>query len=97
LLSGVAEYNDDPKMTWRTAFREVIKLKYDQTQGNNWETDMRLDAWLNFEEGKNGSWSTQGARDAVEYFSSVNGALNKLQLSFDWAWLDQLWNNQGYK
>ena len=97
VLSGVAEYNDDPRMTWRTAFREVIKLKYDQTQHSNWETDMRLDAWLNISEGKNGSWSTQGAQDAVEYFNSVGGALNKLQLSFDWAWLDQLWNNQGYK
>ena len=29
----------------------------------------------------------QGAKDAIEFYKSVNGDLNKLMQSYDWAWL----------
>ena len=73
-------------MTWRTAFREVIKLKQDSETGNI-ESLHRLQVWLTKAQGENSEWSLRGAKDAVEYYDSVNGIFNKLMLSFDWAWL----------
>jgi len=86
VVSGTAHYNSDPLMTWRTAFREVIKLKQDSETGNI-ESLHRLQVWLTKAQGENSEWSLRGAKDAVEYYDSVNGIFNKLMLSFDWDWL----------
>jgi hypothetical protein len=83
-LSGTAEYAHTPWMAWRTAFREVIKLK----GSTDVESKYRLDKWLkNHGAVKNGEWSIHGANDAVEYYDSVNGDLTELRKSYDWAWL----------
>jgi hypothetical protein len=84
ILSGTAEYAHTPWMAWRTAFREVIKLK----GSTDVESKYRLDKWLkNHGAVKNGEWSIHGANDAVEYYDSVNGDLTELRKSYDWAWL----------
>lgn len=83
MLSGVATYNTDPYSTWRTAFREAIKLRAD--------TDLiskrRLDIWLSKGEGEHSEYSMRGANDGVEYFHEVNGDIEKLKLSYEWKWL----------
>lgn len=85
---GVAVYNTDPWTTWRTAFREAIKLR------NNTDdvSRERLDIWCTVGNGDFGEWSTRGALDAVEYYDSVQGELDKLMLSYDWAWLREYYN-----
>jgi hypothetical protein len=84
MLSGVAEYNDDAWMTWRTAFREVLKLRHSLPDVEN---QYRLNRWLSADQGLNGEWSRWGAEDAVSYYESVNGDFNRLKLSYEWAWL----------
>ena len=82
-ISGTAHYNTDMFSTWRTAFREVLKLKAD-------ENDMsiyRLDAWLHKAEGEFGEYSIKGAVDASNYYDEVNGDFEKLKLSYEWDWL----------
>jgi hypothetical protein len=84
VLSGTAEYAHTPWMAWRTAFREVLKLK----GSADVESKYRLDKWLNNHGAvKNGEWSIHGAEDAVEYYDSVTGDLTELHKSYDWAWL----------
>jgi hypothetical protein len=83
--SGTARYNATPWMTWRTAFREVIKL----CSSSDVESQYRLKQWLatprtNVE---NWTWSVWGAEDAVEYYQEVNGDFEALHKSYDWAWL----------
>ena len=85
LLSGTAYYNTDSFSTWRTAFREVLKLKADGSD----ESSVRLDAWLNKAEGEFGQFSIKGALDADEYYEEVNGEFNALKLSYEWSWLRQ--------
>jgi hypothetical protein len=83
LISGIAQYNTDEFSTWRTAFREVIKLRAD-------DSDMskeRLNAWLNKAEGDFAQYSIKGALDADEYYDEVAGDFYKLKLSYEWAWL----------
>jgi hypothetical protein len=83
-LSGVAHYADTPWMAWRTAFREVIKLKNSLPDV---ESEYRLQYWLTTGWLENGKWSIIGAKDAVEYYDSVNGDFFELRKSYDWAWL----------
>jgi len=91
LLSGVARFNSDPWMTWRTAFRECLKLRNDI---DNIESEYRLDKWLTTANGDNGEWSTAGAKDAVEFFDSVSGDYEKLRLSYEWQWLREYYDSK---
>jgi hypothetical protein len=83
LISGTAQYNTDEFSTWRTAFREVIKLRADDSDVSK----ERLDAWLNKAEGDFAQYSIKGALDADEYYDEVDGDFDKLKLSYEWAWL----------
>ena len=84
ILSGTAEYAVTKWSAWRTAFREVLKLK----GSADVESQYRLDKWLTVAMGQpNGQWSIYGAEDAVEYYDSVAGELTELKKSYDWAWL----------
>lgn len=85
LISGTAMYNTDEFSTWRTAFREVIKLKADESE----ESKTRLNVWLNKAEGDFSEFSIKGALDAEEYYDEVGGDFDKLKLSYEWAWLRQ--------
>jgi hypothetical protein len=94
LLSGTAMYNTDAFSTWRTAFREVIKLLCDHTLISK----ERLEVWLNkadpdqpfFQE------SIKGALDAEEYFHEVDGDFEKLRLSYEWEWLKERYEEVSY-
>ncbi len=83
LVSGTAQYNTDEFSTWRTAFREVIKLRADDSDVSK----ERLDAWLNKAEGDFAQYSINGAEDAMSYYDEVTGDFDKLKLSYEWAWL----------
>ena len=86
--SGIAKYNTDEWTTWRTAFREALKLK--ATIVNNPDDNVsteRLLAWSTIGNGQYGQFSVDGALDAIEYYDSVNGDMDKLRLSYDWPWL----------
>jgi len=89
VLSGVAMYNDSAWMTWRTAFRECIKLKHSLPDVEN---EYRLSQWLSNTRTfrsllQHSEWSVRGAEDAVEYYEQVNGDFVELRKSYDWAWL----------
>ena len=87
ILSGTAHFNQDPWTTWRTAFREVLKLRLFMATQPTVETEHRLATWLSTAVGNYSDYCLAGARDAVEYYESVGGDAVKLQLSFDWRWL----------
>jgi hypothetical protein len=85
VLSGRANYNETPWMAWRTAFREVLKLKASLPDVEN---EYRLRMWLsNAGEVPNAEWSQWGAEDAVEYYNEVGGDFAALKKSYEWAWL----------
>ena len=94
ISSGTAYYNSDPLMTWRTAFREVIKLIDDVKKTNSIESQYRLDTWLNEADGLNAEWSILGSKDAKEYYDRVDGNYDKLMLTYDWAWLKNYYSSK---
>ena len=94
VLSAIAHYNTTPELTWRTAFREVLKLKDDVNKTGSIESQYRLGVWLSMANGAHSEWSIKGAEDAVEYYDRVEGNFDKLMLSFEWSWLKEYWANQ---
>ena len=98
ICASISRFNTDPWITWRSAFREVLKLRQEVEQGAGVEVQYRLDVWRTRAEGENADYCLRGAQDADNYYISVNGDADKLQLSFDWAWLQEyyhsLYNNK---
>ena len=90
LNSGVARYNTDEFSTWRTSFREAIKLRLEDSIISK----QRLKIWSTVGEGDFAQYSINGALDAVEYYELVNGNLDKLRLSYDWPWLKEYFNTK---
>jgi hypothetical protein len=66
---------------WRTSFREVLKLKND----NSVESRYRLHCWLTVGNGEFGEYSQEGAADALKY----NG---DLKIANSWEWLREQFN-----
>ena len=50
------------------------------------ENEFRLRNWLTVDDTA-GKWSMKGAEDAIEYYESVDGAIEKLKKSYNWSWL----------
>ena len=90
LLSGIARFNTDKFSTWRTAFREVIKLKSDYKDVSY----DRLQIWLNKAEGDYAEDCLLGAKDGVEYYNQVGGDIEKLKLSYEWEWLNSYYRGK---
>jgi hypothetical protein len=88
-LSAVAHYNTTPELTWRTAFRECIKLYDDVNKTGSVESQNRLETWLSEAEGDNAMWSLLGARDAVDFWNTCEGKHEFLMLTFEWKWLSE--------
>jgi hypothetical protein len=83
IISGTANYHAKPWMCWRTAFREVLKLRASLPDV---ESEHRLNRWLTVDSTE-GQWSRKGAEDAVEYYDSVGGDFSALKKSYEWEWL----------
>lgn len=85
MMSGIAHFNVDPWTTWRTSFRECIKLR----DADDYDSVERLKIWMTVAEGDNAEWCLRGAHDAVEYYELVKGEHENLMLTFEWDWLRQ--------
>lgn len=88
IVSGIAQYNCDPLIAWRTAFREAIKLQIAKVNGDE-ESAKRLNTWTTVGIGDNAAYSIKGAKEGLKYYQEVNGDEDKLKLSFHWEWLDK--------
>jgi hypothetical protein len=77
ILSGVALYNTSAWSTWRTAFREVIKLRASLPDVEN---EYRINQWCTNSTGEYAEWSALGAQDALAYYDEVRGDFAELQI-----------------
>jgi hypothetical protein len=93
VCASISRFNTDPWVTWRSAFREVLKLKREVDLGADVEIQHRLRVWTTHAQGQNAEHCLRGAQDALAYYARVNGRLEDLQLSFDWAWLQEYYYN----
>lgn len=97
ICASISRFNTDPWITWRSAFREVLKLKLEVDNGAGPEIAHRLKVWCTVAQGENAEYCLQGSNDALEYYQQVNADYEKLKLSFDWAWLEEYYYSKYQK
>ena len=89
-LCGTSYFNQTPEISWRVAFREVLKLC---EMKPTVESKYRLNKWCELGKGQYASFVQKGALDAVKYYKEVNGDKDALQLSYELDWLKQKFNS----
>jgi len=88
-ISNITAFNTDPFNTWKSAFRECVKLssKVIDRQKND-ETDIRLRIWTTVGEDKDyGKFAVLGARAGVEFGISNKNNFSELKKINDFEWL----------
>lgn len=89
-LCGTSHFNQTPEISWRTAFREVLKLC---EMKPTVESQHRLKKWCELGNGRYASFVQKGASDAVKYYKEVDGDKDALQLSYELQWLKERFNS----
>ena len=84
IVSGIAAYNTSDWSTWRTAFREVLKLRASLPDVEN---EYRIQQWLTPNQAIRSELSAAGAQDALDYYDEVAGDFDQLKKSYEWEWL----------
>jgi hypothetical protein len=84
IVSGIAAYNTSDWSTWRTAFREVLKLRASLPDVEN---EYRIQQWLTTNQAIRSEVSAAGAQDALDYYDEVAGDFDQLKKSYEWEWL----------
>lgn len=81
---STTHFNTSPYATWRSAFRECVKLTLaEQTM----ETRERLYTWKNVARGMHADWCLKGARAGAQYGEAHRGNSDALALINDFDWL----------
>ncbi len=83
-ISNTTAFNTDEFSTWRSAFRECVKLAYNDTDENR----ARLDTWLSTGADKPfGMYSIEAAHSAINFVSVNKKKPKELSKINDYDWL----------
>jgi hypothetical protein len=90
-VSNITEFNTDPLSTWRSSFRECVKLASKVIDGQvNVETQHRLDVWrFNTSEVAFAEYSRGGASAGEWYGKTYKDDVAMLSKINDYDWLEQ--------
>lgn len=96
-ISNITAFNTDPFNTWKSAFRECVKLssKIIDRQ-NTTETDERLAIWCSnkFKDRDFGEYAIAGAKSGRAYGVENSNNTEALKLINDFDWLKERFNEQ---
>jgi hypothetical protein len=92
-VSNITEFNTDPFSTWRSAFRECVKLASNSIdRQKNSETRQRLDAWCKLNENvPYGAYAYLGATSGKIYGEKNASNQEALSRINDFTWLEAQW------
>jgi hypothetical protein len=93
-VSNITEFNTDPFNTWKSAFRECVKLSSRSiSRQEEEETRQRLEIWTTVGEEKPfGKYSIMGAKMGKDYGIKYFRDLDRLQLINNFDWLKQIYD-----
>jgi len=89
-LCGTSHFNTTPEISWRVAFREVLKLC---EMKPTVESRHRLKKWCALGKGTHAKLVQKGALDAVKYFQENKHDKHALMLSYELDWLKEKFNS----
>jgi len=88
-VSNETRFDVDEFSTWRSAFRECVKLCYNMNVSPNEEHSTRLDSWLSSNKGKYAGITNLAANSAIEYTKNNIDKYDVLLKINDRKWLDE--------
>lgn len=89
-VSNITKFNTDPFNTWKSAFRECVKLSSRIIERQeSWETVERLDVWCNVASGDYADYAIEGAIAGRKYGEQNRGNLEALGKINDFVWLKE--------
>lgn len=88
-VSNYTRFNKDPYRTWRSAFRECVKLASSVNPNQKQEeTDARLETWCTVDNGERfGRYCIKGALEGKAYGEANKGDVEALNKINDYEWL----------
>lgn len=88
-VSNITRFNKDPFRTWRSAFRECVKLASSVNPNQKQaETDARLEAWCTIDNGgRFGRYCLKGALEGKAYGEANKDDVEALNKINDFEWL----------
>ena len=89
-VCGISHFNQTPEISWRVAFREVLKLC---EMKPTVESQYRLKKWCELGKGQYASFVQKGSMDAVEYYKKHKADKRALMLSYELDWLKKKFNS----
>jgi hypothetical protein len=93
-VANVTRFNTDPFSTWRSAFRECVKLSTGVINGQlSKETEDRLHTWCTVGNGEFGDFSIDGANAGTIFGKSYINQPEMLRLINDFEWLEKKFNS----
>jgi len=94
-VSNITNFNVDEFSTWRSAFREAVKLTINVTNNkDNGESLERLSVWCSMGKGRPyGSYAVKGALAGKAYALANIENTDKLKLINDFEWLKERFND----
>ncbi len=90
IVCGTSHFNQTPEISWRVAFREVIKLC---EQKPTVESRHRLKKWCELGKGQYALLVQKGAMDAMDYYKKHKNDPSALKLSYELDWLKEKFNS----
>lgn len=93
-ISNTTAFNTDPYSTWRSAFRECVKLASKTIKGQvDDETEERLKVWCSVgKDRQHGEYAIKGAISGRIYGLDNSSNLDALKLINDYDWLEEQFN-----
>jgi hypothetical protein len=90
IISNITCFNTDPFNTWKSAFRECVKLSSKIIDGQvDIETEKRLDVWCTVGiEKPYGEYAIKGSNAGKEFGTKYINDTKELSKINDWQWLE---------
>ena len=98
-VANITAFNTDPFSTWKSAFRECVKLSsHIIARQDSSESEQRLDKWCTLNENVSyGYYGYLGALDGRLYGEKNKGNLQALKKINDFDWLKERFNERSNK
>jgi hypothetical protein len=88
LLSAETTFYTDPKVCYRTAFREIVKLLYNKHLKPTVENNFVLHKWLDPGLVPGSSYVRDAGKDAISFVESHNYDFDTMFKSYEWGFVD---------
>lgn len=94
LLSAITTFAKDPKVLYRTTFREVIKLMYSVKHNPTVETHYILNKWKSIKSSQVNDTAIAAVKDANNFAEEHNYDFEQIFKSYEWDFVDSFYNNR---